>query len=115
VTIGQAFYYKDTAGGATLQNVPALGVTPRLFLIYGSNPSADTAVWFVLNQTGGSGGIRVAILVPAGGSFSYAPGNGGRDFSPGLQWGSSSDPDSYAASGVDLVVQAEGRILAEPP
>lgn len=115
MTIGSAFYFKGTVGGAALENIPALGVAPRVFLMYGSNPSATDAVWAVLNQTGPSGGIRVAILVPAGGTFSYAPSGGARDFSPGLQFGSSTDPAAYAASGVDLVVHFEGRILAEPP
>ena len=113
MTIGADFYYKDTVGGAALEPIPALGVVPLLRLIYGSNPSG-TPVWALLQQTGPSGGARVAILVPAGGTFSYAPSNNGRNFTPGLSFGSSSTPDSYTPSGIDLVVQAEGRILAEP-
>jgi len=114
VTIGATFYFKKTTGGTALEPIPALGVVPLLWLIYGSNPS-DTAVWAILQQTGPSGGVRVAILVPKGGTFSYAPSNAGRNFTPGLSFGSSSTPDVYTPSSIDLVVQAEGRILAEPP
>lgn len=114
MTIGALFYSKHTGGGAALVNVPSLGVAPKLFLIYGSNPG-ESAVWFLVNQTGPSGGLRVAMLVQPGGTFSYAPSGDGRDFSPGLQFGSSTDPDAFTPSGIDLVVMAEGRILAEPP
>jgi hypothetical protein len=114
VTIGADFYYKDTVGGAALEPIPALGVVPLLRLIYGSNPSG-TAVWAQLWQTGPSGGVRVAILVPAGGTFSYAPSNNGRNFTPGLSFASSTDPNGFTPSGIDLVVQAEGRIISEPP
>lgn len=114
MTIGADFYYKGTVGGAALEPIPDLGVVPLLRLIYGSNPSG-TAVWAQLWQTGPSGGVRASILVPAGGTFSYAPSNNGRNFTPGFSFGSSSDPDAYVASGIDLVVQAEGRIISEPP
>lgn len=101
---GQPFFLPPTTGGGTTElEVSDFG---QLSMVFGSNPSTTTAVYA---QIADDNEAYASILVPPGGTFSYAPADGGRKVIAPLFLGSSTTPTTYTASTIDLLWNAQGR------
>lgn len=82
----------------------------NLYLAHGSNPEAVAVYVQLFDGDPAPASVpMVSLLVPASGSFSYAPSGNGRSFPTKATFGVSSTPDTYTDAGTAVLMHAEGR------
>jgi hypothetical protein len=86
-----------------------------LNLLTGHNPGADA--YLLIFDDGSTPPLTPGTIpdqsfpIPSGAEFSWAPSNGGRRFTNGIQFAVSSTPEVLTASPVTVWVDVEGREL----
>lgn len=82
-----------------------------LYLMTGHNPGANA--YLLIFDNGGpvlAGAVPdQSFPIPSGAEFSWAPSNGGRRFTNGIYWATSSTPELLTVSPVTVWMDMEGR------